>query len=200
MFRRRKPVGRPPLTITRSLSPSRMPIAITTPRQPAYTKPTRTTRHQHVRAASPPSVRRSTAHLRANVFVRATILRVPPPTFSPRTSHASRTPAPLLPPLHTRHTCLSGIHECWSSDSSCSATIRFEVRAGRGGCAFYLPEGRSVFIIVLFLVYSFLRIYVRVLCMCIFCAVQRPATQFLPNHRATLCPTLHHPHIHRTFT
>ena len=120
-----------------------MPTAVTTPRPPAYTKPTRTARHQHARAASPPSVRRSTAHPRANVLVRATILRVPPPTFAPTTSLASRTPAPLLSPLHTRHTCLSGIYECLPSDSSCSTTSRFEVRAGRGRCAFHLPEVRS---------------------------------------------------------
>ena len=142
MLHRRKPVGRLPLTITRSLSPSRMPTAITTPRPLANTKPTRTACHQHARAASPPSVRRSTVRSSANVLVRATILRVPPPTLVPRTSPASRHPAPLLSPLHTLHTCLSGIYVCLSSDSSCSTTIRFEVRAGRGGCAFYLPEAR----------------------------------------------------------
>ena len=101
VLHRRKPFGRHP---SRSLGPpraSRTPLAITTPRPPAYTKPTRTARHQHARAASPPSVRRSAARPRANVFVRATIPRVPPPTFAPRTSPASRTPVPLLPPLLT---------------------------------------------------------------------------------------------------
>jgi hypothetical protein len=168
MIHRRKPVGRLPLTITRSLSPSRTPAAITKPRRLAYTKPTRTARHQHARAASPPSARRSTAHPRANVLVSATILRVPPPTFAPHTLPASHTPAPLLSPLHMRHTCLSGIYECLSSDSSCSTTIRFEVRAGRGGCAFPLPEGRIVFIIVPFL---FIRFRASIcVCTCIFCA------------------------------
>ncbi len=94
MLHRRKSVGRLPLTITRSLSSLRTTTTLTTPRPPAYTKHTSTARHHHARAASPPSVRHSTAHPRANVLVRATILRVPPPTFAPRTSPASRTPAP----------------------------------------------------------------------------------------------------------
>ena len=55
MLHRHKPVGRLPLTITRSFSPSRTPTAITTPRPPAYTKPTRTA---PTRAATTPSARR----------------------------------------------------------------------------------------------------------------------------------------------
>ena len=71
----------------------------------------------------------------AYAFMRATIPRVPPPTFVPRTPPASRTPVPLLPPLHTYIHAHLGMYESLSCNSSCS-----KYKQDEEGAHWHLPE------------------------------------------------------------
>ena len=68
-------------------------------------------------------------------FMRATIPRVPPPTFAPRTPPASQTPVPLRPPLHTYIHAHLGTYESLSSYLICSKYKQDEEGAHR-----HLPE------------------------------------------------------------